>query len=319
MFVAVGVVVLGWVSAFINWALISDKPRIAHIILTFGVGLAIACGILYLGHITDLRRLDPRVAKGIWATLVVSVLTTVAASFSAAVKSEATGDEDKPKPTRLEGLLKTEFDRIATNRLYREGMKWRLEFREVLPTNDRAALVHHCEYTVCNDSEAPGEFVFTASFVAAAGWPKEAVNGVLEVRDENGDGIGGTRTLSFRRERAGNVFALEGAGGDDSAYRFAIPAHGKRTFRWSTDVIEVPLPYEDDWTSSHPSIGMSVDVTSSDERLQVVGMKMRRRKHDDDPAPHIPSRIRPHFDLTAQGLFLPSQGIFMRISLVEGN
>jgi hypothetical protein len=103
--VAVWIVALaGWSGLLALVVRVDTLPRVdtaRQVVSVFGVGLTIACGVLWLGNERGVFRLPPGTTKALWVTLVAGVLATSAALFKEALAnpsapSKTCGEPDGP-------------------------------------------------------------------------------------------------------------------------------------------------------------------------------------------------------------------------------
>ncbi len=58
------------------------RLTVLHALTAFGISLAMACGLLWIGHQLGIINLGEEREKGIWVTLIVAVLSSVAAGIT---------------------------------------------------------------------------------------------------------------------------------------------------------------------------------------------------------------------------------------------
>jgi hypothetical protein len=66
-------------GGFTSWPKV-ENPK--NVVIYFGISLAFVCAVLSLGSKLGLIGLNKAADKAIWVTLVVSILTAIAASFA---------------------------------------------------------------------------------------------------------------------------------------------------------------------------------------------------------------------------------------------
>lgn len=111
---ALGLVCLLWVVALAQVHFVEPTFQGVHnLILMFGAGLTVVCGILWVAHVTHIITLETRTATLIWGALIVSVLVESVAIYKTPISPNLPSSHIKIDQFVL--LQESEIDQVSAS------------------------------------------------------------------------------------------------------------------------------------------------------------------------------------------------------------